>query len=272
VERLMQGGEVEIVGIAEQFKEEPPYNSGYRLAPRDAADFTFAPVPPYRTIALVLSVLIFFGILVHLWLRRRSAERRAREIAELSESLRQSEGALRERENRLRAIVEAEPECVEVVAPDGSLLEMNPAGLATIEAGSAAAVVGRSVYPLIAPEYRHAFGALLKSVCQGNKGTLEFGSVGLKGTRRWMEMHAVPLRNAEGGLNLLVVARDITERKQAEEALRQAEEKYRSIVENAVEGISQTTPEGRYLSVNSALARMYGYESPAELMASVADI
>jgi PAS domain S-box-containing protein len=65
---------------------------------------------------------------------------------------------------------------------------------------------------------------------------------------------------------------NITERKAAEEALRQAEEKYRSIFENAIEGIFQTTPDGRYLSVNPALARMYGYASPEELMASVNDI
>jgi PAS domain S-box-containing protein len=65
---------------------------------------------------------------------------------------------------------------------------------------------------------------------------------------------------------------DITERKHAEEALRQAEQKYRSIFENAIEGIFQTIPEGKYLSVNPALARMYGYESPEELTGSVSDI
>ncbi|MCW5553920.1 MAG: PAS domain S-box protein [Verrucomicrobiae bacterium] len=55
-------------------------------------------------------------------------------------------------------------------------------------------------------------------------------------------------------------------------ALRDAEAKYRSIFENAVEGIYQSTPEGRYLSVNPALARILGYESPAEVIASITDI
>ena len=62
------------------------------------------------------------------------------------------------------------------------------------------------------------------------------------------------------------------ERQQSEDALQQAENKYRSIVENASEGIFQTTPGGGYLTVNPALARMYGYELPEELMASVKDI
>ncbi len=57
-----------------------------------------------------------------------------------------------------------------------------------------------------------------------------------------------------------------------EEALRLAEEKYRSIFENAVEGIFQTTPEGRYLKVNPALAKMHGFASPEEMMASLTNI
>jgi PAS domain S-box-containing protein len=73
-------------------------------------------------------------------------------------------------------------------------------------------------------------------------------------------------------LRLLGSTQDITERKQAEEALRRAEEKYRSIVENAVEGIFQSTPDGRFLSVNPAMARMYGYDSPDDMVQSAADI
>jgi PAS domain S-box-containing protein len=61
-------------------------------------------------------------------------------------------------------------------------------------------------------------------------------------------------------------------RKQAEEALREAEENYRSIYENAMEGIFQTTPEGRYLSANPALARMLGYSSAEELISSIRDL
>ncbi|MBI3851781.1 MAG: SpoIIE family protein phosphatase [Verrucomicrobia bacterium] len=62
------------------------------------------------------------------------------------------------------------------------------------------------------------------------------------------------------------------ERKRAELALLQAEEKYRSIFENTVEGIFQTTADGHYLSANSALARIYGYDSPEELMRAITDI
>ena len=62
---------------------------------------------------------------------------------------------------------------------------------------------------------------------------------------------------------------EIRAREEAAAAARTAEEKYRSIFENAVEGMFQTTPDGRYLSANPALARIYGYQSPDELMKSL---
>src|SRR5438067_13893599 len=54
--------------------------------------------------------------------------------------------------------------------------------------------------------------------------------------------------------------------------LKDAEAKYRGMFENAVEGIYQSTPDGRYLTVNTALARMYGYDRPDELLNQVSDI
>ena len=71
---------------------------------------------------------------------------------------------------------------------------------------------------------------------------------------------------------VLAVTHDITERKQVEAALRQAEEKYRSIFENAVEGIFQTTADGRFVSANPALARIFGYESPQALVIHLRDV
>ena len=69
-------------------------------------------------------------------------------------------------------------------------------------------------------------------------------------------------------LGVLAVVHDITERKRADSAVRQAEAKFRGIFENAVEGIYQTTREGRFVTANSMLARIYGFESPRDLMAN----
>ena len=59
---------------------------------------------------------------------------------------------------------------------------------------------------------------------------------------------------------------------QAEEKLKTSEEKHHSIVENAVEGIFQTTPEGQVITVNSALARMIGYDTPEGFVKEITDL
>src|SRR5262249_48133341 len=106
----------------------------------------------------------------------------------------QAEQTLRESEERLRGIVENSPGSVQLVAADGTLLDMNPAGLAMVEAAGGEEVVGKCVYDLIAPEHREAFRAFNERVCRGEGGSLEFDLVGLRGTRRHMEAHAAPLR------------------------------------------------------------------------------
>ena len=71
---------------------------------------------------------------------------------------------------------------------------------------------------------------------------------------------------------LLGMGTDLSKLKKMEDELRKSEEKYRQIFENAVEGIFQTTPQGRFVSVNAAMARILGYDSPQELMAMVKNI
>lgn len=72
--------------------------------------------------------------------------------------------------------------------------------------------------------------------------------------------------------DLVSLAIEASDRDRTQTALLQAEQKYRSIFENAVEGIFQTTPEGRFLSVNPALARIYGYATPEELTSNLTNI
>ena len=74
------------------------------------------------------------------------------------------------------------------------------------------------------------------------------------------------MAQGEEGATAVLVARDVTERKRNEEALRRAEENYRGIVENAAEGIFQAALDGRLVSVNPAMAAILGYDSPGEMM------
>lgn len=130
---------------------------------------------------------------------------------------------LRERESRLKAILDSEPECVKLLAEDGRLLEMNAAGLQMIEAGSASQVIGQNVESLVAPEFRREFQLLNEKVFRGESATLEYEVIGLKGGHRWMETHASPLRDEDGRVVAQIgITQDITQRKLAQEALRKA--------------------------------------------------
>lgn len=89
----------------------------------------------------------------------------------------------------------------------------------------------------------------------------------------WLNVEAVLTHLAGDEVaGILLQAQDVTRFKIAEEALRFAEEKYRGIFENAVEGIYQASPDGRFLSANPSLARILGFESPVHLIHSVRDI
>ncbi|SKB14683.1 Serine/threonine protein kinase and signal transduction histidine kinase with GAF sensor (modular protein) [Planktothrix sp. PCC 11201] len=88
-----------------------------------------------------------------------------------------------------------------------------------------------------------------------------------------IENWVTPTYDEQGDLAYAILAfQDITKRQQTERALRQAEEKYRSIFENASEGLFQTTPTGRYISANPALARILGYDSPWDLMSMITNV
>lgn len=129
----------------------------------------------------------------------------------------QTEQALQASQDRLRAIIDAEPACIKVVDPEGTLLQINAAGLSMIQADDEGAVTGRPVFPLVAREHQEAFRSFHVRVCQGAAASLEFEIVGLKGARRWVESHAVPIRLAPHmPVMHLAVTRDITAEKQAE--------------------------------------------------------
>ncbi|MBM0744130.1 PAS domain S-box protein [Phormidium sp. CLA17] len=134
----------------------------------------------------------------------------------------QAEIALRRSEQQLRAIFDAEPECIKIISADGVLEQMNPAGLAMLEADRLEQVRGQNVCPLIAPAHQQAFLAFIHQVAEGKPGTLEFEIIGFRGTRCWLESHAVPLHfPGEATTQVLAITRDITEQKRAAAEIKQ---------------------------------------------------
>jgi len=132
--------------------------------------------------------------------------------------------ALRASERMLRLVVDTEPECVKVVSPNGALLQMNPAGLEMIEVASLEQARARGLLSFVRREHQAAFAALHQRVIAGGEGSLEYEIEGLRGTRRWLETRAVPLRDENGGVEaLLGVTRDVTGRRRWEQQVQALE-------------------------------------------------
>ncbi|PYP59658.1 MAG: hypothetical protein DMD40_02695 [Gemmatimonadetes bacterium] len=161
-------------------------------------------------------------------------------------------------QERLRTIIDSDPDCVKQLDAAGRLLDMNPAGLAMIQAESIEQVRGLEIAQVIAPEYRAAFNDLNRRVFAGSSGTLEFEIIGLKGQRRWLATHAVPLRDASGTIQAaLGITRDISRRRIAELALVESEERFcKAFYANALPLLITRLSDGMVLDANEAFTKL----------------
>ena len=190
--------------------------------------------------------------------------------------------ALRRRLEGLRAsgvsdfdgFLRANPLMVDELYALIEVVEVNATALQIFQAGSKQELMA-NLSKTLTEQSRVAFRAALVAMWeQRNDFSSEFTAATLRGQRiecalRWV----IPMVGGRPDwARVIITIADITERKRAEMALRQAEEKYRGIFENAMEGIFQSTPQGRFLTVNPALTRMLGYTSAAELIAAIPDI
>jgi PAS domain S-box-containing protein len=185
------------------------------------------------------------------------------------------EGDLSASEERFRTVVGTTPDVVVLADRNGSILFMNQAavGLFGYTEGE---VIGQPLTLLMPHRYREAHQAGIARVGTTSETRLIGRTVELHGLRKDGTEFPLELSIGTGkspkGVFYSGIIRDITRRKQAEEAQQQAEARYRNVVENAVEGIFQTTPDGRFLMANPSLAQMLHYDSPNTLVSTITDI
>ncbi len=184
------------------------------------------------------------------------------------------EEALRESEARYRSIFENATIGIFQSTPEGQILTINKAyahmlGYDSIQdAMDSITDVAQQIY--VNPSQReHVIRSVFESESTArfeNRYRRKDGQELVGNLNIWI------VRNDDGSVRYLEgFIEDITERKQAEEALRQSEARYRSIFENATIGIFQSTADGRVLAANPALAHMLGYATPHELIADITD-
>ncbi len=173
----------------------------------------------------------------------------------------EAERRVAESERRLRTIIEAEPECVKLVGPGGELMEMNAAGLAMLEAESVEQVRRLGLVRFVLPEYHRSFAALNQQVLAGGTGSLCFEVIGLRGTRRWLDLRAVPMRDDAGNVTgVLSVTRDITVQRRAQSDLREQAQRLDLTIRSAGLGSWDWDIATGRVEFNDIIQTMLGYE------------
>jgi len=170
-----------------------------------------------------------------------------------------AEEALRESEEKYRLVVENAAEVI-LIAQDGLLKYVNPVAV-KILGYSEEVLTSMPFVKLIHPEdVKKVFEAHMSVMrCEENQPVHQFRVVPSDGAVRWVDSRAVVI-SYEGKPATVNFITDITERKQAEKALQESEERYRSFVENASDIVFRTDDSGHFIFINPAGLRNTGYE------------
>ena len=194
----------------------------------------------------------------------------ASKVARSISERKRAEEALRASETRFRTIVEASPESVKLVAADGTLLQMNRAGLAMIEGDESN--LGQCVYNFIAPEHRDIYRSFNERICRGEAGTLSFDIIGFKGTRRQVESTAVPLPTQDSRFSQLAITRDVTDRNRANSLLREKDERLKLLLDHSRDyAVVITDPAGVVIEWTGGAEGITGFAA-ADAVGKSADI
>ncbi len=245
----------------------------------------------YAKARRLISLLIVFAVAVALAIALFTIRGTAREItariaakeevskanAGLEERVMRRTGELGEAVKRLRlqtAALEAAANSIVITDGSGAITWVNQA-FTTMTGYSKEEVMGKTPRVLKSGEQPEAYYAELWSIISSGKvWTGEIVNRRKDGTTYTEEMTITPVSQGEGRADtqFIAIKQDISERKQAEQALRRAEEKYRAIFEDAVIGIFQASADGRLLSVNRVFAEIHGYDSPEQMLSELSNL
>lgn len=179
----------------------------------------------------------------------------------------EGEKALLESENRYRLLIENQGEGIAIVDPTEKFIFTNPAAesIFGVQSGE---LLNRNLDEFIVPEHFAKISEESEKRINNLKSTYEVDILTPNGIRKNLLITATPQTSDDGKfIGTFGVFRDITDRKQSEERLRESETKYRTLIESMPDGIYRSTPEGKFVDVNPAMIKLLGYSSKEELMA-----
>jgi len=179
----------------------------------------------------------------------------------------QAEEALRESEEKFQKMVESVTDGISVIDLNGAIIETNQRTVEMHGFASKDELLGRNALELVAPaDHERIAKNMQKALKQGIIRGEEYTLLKADGTEFPGELSTSVIRGASGKpVAHITIARDITERKRTREALRESEERFRSIVENSQAGIMILDDAYRLVYANGELYRISGY-SPKEVI------
>ncbi|HEV7915336.1 MAG TPA: PAS domain S-box protein [Albitalea sp.] len=194
------------------------------------------------------------------------------ELQQENAERRRAEEALHGSQQRVRAIVDNSPAVIYLKDLQGRYILVNRR-YEKLHHVDGDTIAGKTDYDIFPRQHAAAFQAVDRQVLAAGSAQEAEELVPLDDGVHTFISVKFPLADGSGKPYAVCgISTDITERKRAEEAMQRSEEKYRRIVEEALEGISQVSLEGRMLSANPATARMLGYDSVDDLISTATDI
>ncbi|MBM4241876.1 MAG: PAS domain S-box protein [Euryarchaeota archaeon] len=178
------------------------------------------------------------------------------------------EKALRESEEKLRTVLESSPDAITVLDLEGKIMDCNQATVKLHEFSSKEELIGASVFELIAPgERQRAAEALKKSIEQGAMMNVEYMFFTKDGREFPAEASGSLISDETGKpTSLVAITRDITERKKAEQTLKESEERIRGIFESSPDSVQVTDLAGNLIECNNETLNLLGVSSKDEII------
>ena len=185
-----------------------------------------------------------------------------------------AEEALRESEEKYRELFENANDLIVVFDIDGVIEEVNRAVEETLGL-SRDEIVGKRVADFIHPDFHNELRervALMVRIKRSPESFQEYRIVDAEGRSRWVEARGRPILKNGEVVGVQAIMRDITQRKRTEEALRESEEKYRTLIDSALDSIFLHDLDGNILEANMAAAKRLGYTKEELLNMRIQDI
>ncbi len=186
-----------------------------------------------------------------------------------------AEEEIRAERKLLRTLIDNIPDPIYIKDMEGRKIVANKADMAFMGVTAPSQFIGKTDIELFPTEGGKQGHVNDLEVMQGGTPVINRldNFIDANSVQYWLLTSKIPLFDSEDKLlGLLGISRDISKRIKTENELAEAQKRFRAIFDNSAEGIYQSSPDGKFIIANASMAKIFGYDSPEELIGSITDI